>query len=257
MGVIDSHAHLTDARLWSQIDAVVARWERAGVDGVITVVTNPAEAEQAIQLCKRYPTRIHTAVGCHPHEAERVTDVVQDRMAELWRHHCVVAVGEIGLDYHYDFADRDVQRLVFARQLRAAAEHDLPVIIHCRNAFDDTIGQLVDHGFAKRSVVFHCFTGTAVEAARVAEHGWRISFTGIVTFGKSTWLHEIAASYPASELMVETDAPYLNPEPVRGRHPNEPANVIHVVRFLAELRGVTYEKLVEQTAENTRLFFRF
>ena len=130
-----------------------------------------------------------------------------------------------------------------------------PLIIHCREALDHAVPMLLDHGFAHRPVVFHCFTGTRAEADRIAEHGWRLSFTGIVTFPKSTELQEIAKSYPSDQLMVETDSPYLSPVPVRGRRPNEPAHVAHVARFLAELRGVSFIELKAQVSCSTRLFF--
>jgi TatD DNase family protein len=199
---------------------------------------------------------VHAAVGFHPHEAGKVTDESFAAMFELWSHPKVVAVGEMGLDYHYDFADRDTQREVFARQLAEAAKRRLPVVIHSREALDDTVRILIEQGFAGRPVVFHCFTGTAEEAQRIAEHGWRVSFTGVVTFKKSDELRRIARAYPLEKLMVETDAPYLSPEPVRNKRPNEPAFVAHTARFLAELRDEPYEAFAEQTARNTREFFR-
>ena len=255
MGLIDSHAHLTFPELCQQVDEVLRRCSVAGVDHVITVGVALDDAKAAVALSERHPHRLHAAVGFHPHEAEKVSEDDLRAMAALWDHPRVVAVGEIGLDYHYDFADQAVQRRVFARQLELAASYTCPIVIHSREAFDDTVGLLLDHGFAGRSVVFHCFTGIAEEAFRLAEHGWRLSFTGIVTFRKSQRLQEIAKGYPADELMVESDSPYLSPEPVRVIVPNEPAHVSHIVRFLADLRGVAYEDLVEQTAENTRRFF--
>jgi TatD DNase family protein len=168
----------------------------------------------------------------------------------------VVAVGEIGLDYFYDFADRDTQMRVFGDQLAMAAGRDLPLVIHCREAFDDTIALLEQHGHDNKPVVFHCFTGTKEEAQRVTAHGWRISFTGVVTFKKSTELQEIARVYPAEQLMLETDSPYLSPVPVRHIHPNEPAHVAHTSRFLAALRGENPEALAAQATANTRAFFR-
>jgi TatD DNase family protein len=176
-------------------------------------------------------------------------------MTELWRDPKCVGIGEIGLDYHYDFAPPDVQQRVFAAQLAAAAALEHPLIIHCREAFEDTIALLLDHRFAGRKVVFHCFTGTAEEAARLHEHGWQVSFTGIVTFRKSHWLQAIARNYPSDRLMIETDSPYLSPEPVRGRMPNEPANVAHIARFLAQLRGIEPDALALQMRNNAVEFF--
>jgi TatD DNase family protein len=295
MGLIDSHAHLTYPEFDGRMDEVLARCTGAGVERVITIGTSLSDARRAVALSVQYPTRIHAAVGFHPHEADKVTEAELTAMAELWRDERVVAFGEMGLDFHYGFADRANQRSVFARQLELAAGRtacedpltlpsdppssvgssdppegergvttvpktrstmqDKPLIIHCREALDHAAPMLLDHGFAHRPVVFHCFTGTRAEADRIAEHGWRLSFTGIVTFPKSDELRQIAKSYPSDQLMVETDSPYLSPVPVRGRRPNEPAHVAHVARFLAELRGVTYPELVEQTAQNTRRFF--
>ena len=255
MGLIDSHAHLTFPELIDQVDGVLSRCAEAGVDRVITIGTDLADGKRAVELSKRYPDRVHAAAGFHPHEAAKVLEADISAMAALWDDDRVVALGEMGLDYHYDFADRPSQHNVFGRQLEMAGSHDKPIIIHCREAFDDLVPMLVEFGFADRRVVFHCFTGTVGEAAVVAKHGWRISFTGIVTFRGSKELQTIAKTYPADQLMVETDSPYLSPVPVRGKTPNEPAHVAHVARFLAELRGVSYEELVEQTARNTREFF--
>ncbi len=255
MGLIDSHAHLTFPELIDQVDDVLDRCTEVGVDRVITIGTTPADSKLAIELSEKHPERIHAAVGIHPHESPKAVEADLAAVAELWTHPTVVGVGEIGLDYHYDFADRTVQGRVFAGQLALAADRSLPLIIHCREAFDDTIRLLVDHSFLGRRVVFHCFTGTADQAGRVAEHGWSISFAGIVTFRKSTWLHEIARAYPADQLMIETDSPYLAPVPRRGKTPNEPAYLVHTARFLSELRQEPYETVAERTARNTRRFF--
>jgi TatD DNase family protein len=257
MGLIDSHAHLTYPEFHDRIDAVLARCAEVGVERVITIGTTLVDAGDAVELVRRYPARIHAAAGIHPHHVEGVTPADLDAMAELWDQPEIVAFGEMGLDYHYDFADRRVQRTVLAGQLARAATRAKPVVIHCRAAFMDAVPLLVDQGFSHRPVVFHCFTGTAADAARLAEFGWRISFTGIVTFPKSTELQAIAKDYPADQLLIETDSPYLSPVPVRKQRPNEPANVAFVAKFLAELRGCTYDELVEQTASNTRRFFRF
>ena len=255
MGLIDSHAHLTFPELMGQVDDVLARSSQAGVDQIITVGTDLSDARDAIELAERYPSQIRATAGFHPHEAAKVSDTDMAGMGELWRESSVVACGEMGLDYHYDFADREVQRSVFTRQLEMALPLGKAIVIHCREAFDDVVPILVENGFRDCPVVFHCFTGSQSQADFVAKHGWRISFTGVVTFPKSAELQQIAKSYPVRELMVETDAPYLSPAPVRGKRPNEPAHVAHTARFLAELRGVEYEELVAQSASNTRSFF--
>ncbi len=255
MGLVDSHAHLTSPELRDRLDKILAACDEAGVERVISVGVNLTDAAEAISLSRQHPERIHAAVGFHPHEADKVSDDDLTEMAVLWKQPEVVALGEMGLDYHYDLADRHAQRRVFAGQLKLAAHHDRPLVIHCRSAFDDTVPMLVDHGFKDRRVVFHCFTGTAEEARRVAESGWRISFTGIVTFPNSSELQDIARTYPGDALMIETDSPYLSPVPVRGRRPNEPAHVAHVARFLADLRGLPLEEIAEQTSANARSFF--
>lgn len=255
MGLIDSHAHLTYPDFAGRIDEVLARCDAAGVDQIISIGTSQSDAEAAMLLSQQYPARIRPAVGFHPHHADAVSGHDLQSMAELWDDPTVVAFGEMGLDYHYDFADRGKQKRVFAEQLQLAAPRDKPIIIHAREAYDDVETLLRDHGFTNRRVVFHCFTGTQREADRIVENGWRISFTGIVTFPKSAELQEIAKAYPAHQLMVETDSPYLSPVPVRSKRPNEPAHVAHVARFLAELRGVEYETLVAEASANTRTFF--
>lgn len=255
MGLIDSHAHLTFPELADQVDDVLSRCAEAGVDRIITIGTDVADAKRAVELAERYPGQIHAAAGFHPHEAAKVQAADLSAMGALWDDDRVVAMGEMGLDYHYDFSDRQSQHDVFDRQLDMAASRDKPVIIHCREAFDDVLPMLVDRGFSGRRVVFHCFTGTAEQAARIARHGWRISFTGIVTFHGSKELQAMAKTYPADQLMVETDSPYLSPVPVRNKKPNEPAHVAHIARFLAELREVSYEDLVASTSRNTEVFF--
>lgn len=256
MPLIDSHAHLTYPELVGQVEAVLDRCAQAGVEHVISIGTSLDDAQNAIALARKYPGRIHPAAGFHPHHADAVFADDLAAMARLWQEPDVVAFGEMGLDYHYDFAQRDNQRRAFAGQLKAAQPLDKPIIIHAREAFDDVDAMLVDHGFRNRRVVFHCFTGTAEEAAAIAERGWRISFTGIVTFPKSQELQAIARDYPADKLMVETDSPYLSPVPVRSKRPNEPAFVAHTARFLAELRRVAFGDLAEQTFRNTLEFFR-
>ena len=255
MGLIDSHAHLTTPALFEQIEAVLTRCDDAGVDRMITIGTDLQDAEKAVRLSERFPERIHVAAAFHPHEAAKVTEAELAAMAKLWDDPRLKAIGEMGLDYHYDFADQAVQRSLFASQLALAASRSHPLIIHCRDALEDALPMLVDHGFEGRPVVFHCFTGVAQEALRIQERGWRISFTGIVTFPNSKELQAIAKDYPPTALMIETDSPYLSPVPVRGRRPNEPAHLAHIAKFLAGLREVPYEQLVAQTARNTREFF--
>jgi TatD DNase family protein len=252
--LIDSHAHLTFDVLHDDLDAVLARAAEAEVEQIVTIGTNVEDSRRAVELADSWP-QISAVVGIHPHEAAKVGPSDLDALRDLINEPSVVGIGELGLDYHYDFADRDTQRTLFEAQLRLAAEHDFPLVIHCREAVDDAIACLTAAGFDNRRAVFHCFTGTRDEADRIAEYGWRISFTGIVTFRKSTELQAIAKDYPADRLMLETDCPYLSPEPVRKIRPNEPALIRHTAQFLADLRGESLADLAAQTTANARAFF--
>ncbi|MCC7292402.1 MAG: TatD family hydrolase [Phycisphaerales bacterium] len=255
MRLIDTHAHLTYPGLFERIDEVMQHCAEAGVECVITIGTDVDEAHKGLELARRFPGRVRVAAGFHPHGAAKVGSADWSAMEAVWAEPELVAFGEMGLDYHYDFAPRDAQQAVFARQLQLAAARDLPIIIHSREAFEDVRSLLLEHGYKDRRVVFHCFTGTEQEAAAIAECGWRISFTGIVTFKNSTALQAIARAYPADRLMIETDSPYLAPVPVRSQKTNEPANVAHTASFLAALRGVGIEQLAAETTRNAEAFF--
>ncbi len=254
MSVIDSHAHLTFKQLAGDVDAYLTRAQDAGVEHIITIGTDLDDCEHALALAKKHDC-VSAAVGVHPHEADKVDEADWDRLASLIQDDQVVAVGEMGLDYHYDLSDRNAQRRVFERQLAMASDKNRPIVIHCREAHRDTVDILKAHGFTGQPVVFHCFTGTIAEEAELRDNGWRISFTGVVTFKNAGDVREIAITYPEDALMIETDSPYLSPVPVRHMRPNEPANVVHIAQFLADLRGVDFDTIARQTTENTRQFF--
>lgn len=254
MGLIDSHAHLTSQPLADAVPEYLDQAVAAGVDHVISIGVDIADAENVIELA-RGDDRVSAAFGIHPHEAGKVSDDDWTRYECLLSDPSVVALGEMGLDYHYDFADRATQRSVFERQIEIASTRNLPVIIHSREAHQDTIAMLEAGGCVGRQIVFHCFTGTEAEAAEIADNGWRISFTGVVTFKNALELQRIAVAYPLDRLMIETDSPYLSPAPVRHVRPNQPAHVAHIAAFLSKLRDIPYEDLVEKTADNTRAFF--
>lgn len=253
--LIDTHCHLTSRELLPRREAVVAEAVAAGVTRMITVACTPAEAEVVFGV-PELGEHVWAAVGVHPHEAGRLDPGEIETLPALWRRPGVVAAGEMGLDYHYDFSPRDVQQSVFKRQLDLAAETDLPLVIHAREAHDDIVRLLLAHGYAGRPVVFHCFSGDADEAAELWSHGWRTSFTGIVTFRKATAVRQAMLASPRDQLMFETDAPYLSPEPVRRMRPNEPKNVAHTIRFAAEALGVPFELLARTTTANALRFFR-
>jgi TatD DNase family protein len=253
--MIDTHCHLTDPRLAEQIDAVLERAEAAGVGRVITIGTALADARAAVALCERHPGRVRCAVGVHPgyvndERIGRSYDWSAFRALHASPH--VVAAGEIGLDYYWPASDEEkaTQRVVFAQQLELAQALKKPVVLHSRGAVDDTLAIL--GRFAGVRAVFHCFTGTSDEAQRVLSAGHWLSFTGPITYKKNAELRSIVAATPRDRLMVETDAPYLSPEPKRGQKVNEPALVVHTAAVVAQAWGIglaEVDRLTTQTAE--------
>ena len=249
----DSHAHLDDARFASDRDAMIQRAWDSGVRRILTIGngTGPDDMGCGIPFAEAHPW-IFTTVGVHPHDASKVEDRHIEMMEQLAQHPRVLAIGETGLDFHYDNSPRDVQRQVFQRQLELAARVGLPVIIHTREADEDT-ERLLRAAAGVRGVL-HCFTSSRALATAALDLGFLISFSGIVTFPNARELAEIAMSVPADRLLVETDCPYLSPVPHRGKR-NEPAFVLETARFLAGVRGISIEELASQTSENfTRLF---
>ncbi len=257
--MIDSHCHLADEAFQDDLDAVIERARGSGVDGALCVLdaTNEAEAARAVRVAALWPA-VRFAVGVHPHQAgvfaDRLDDVEAHLRAAIEARTGTCAVGEIGLDYHYDFAPREVQREVFRRQIRVATQIGRPIVIHTREADDDTLAILTENGGPAVSGVVHCFTGDAMMAARVVALGLYVSFSGIVTFRAAGSVREAAAVVPDDRLLVETDAPYLAPVPHRGTR-NEPAWVGHVADVLAEVRGVTPAALRADTAATFEALF--
>jgi TatD DNase family protein len=257
--MIDSHCHLADEAFRDDLEAVIARARQAGLERALVIVAagDAAEAAQARRAQTLWPD-VRFAVGVHPHSArdfaddpERAAVVVRESMASL---DGVCAVGEIGLDYHYDFSPPDVQRAVFRAQLRLARELDKPVVIHTREADADTIELLTETDHSTRGVL-HCFTGTAELARAALDLGLHISLAGIVTFPKASELRAVAATIPLDRLLAETDSPFLAPVPVRGTR-NEPAHVTIVVDRLAALYGMPPPDLATRTTANFHALFR-
>jgi len=248
--LIDTHAHLTSDELLGEIDQVLSRAEQNGISAIVSVGTDPEDCRRVRELSARYRP-VFAAYGIHPHLADRYSDPGQLR-ATLGGDK-MVAIGETGLDYHYEFADRTNQRRLFEQHLALADELDLPVIVHCRDAFDDAL--VIIRSAASLRGVFHCFTGNAETAERIIALGWYVSFTGIVTFNKSIEVARAAADVPLERILIETDAPYISPEPVRRQKPNEPANVKYIAEKLSEIRQIDLQKLLEQLWDNAvRLF---
>ena len=254
MPLIDTHCHLTSDVLSRDLFGVCQRARAAGVARMITVATDASDSRRAVAVADHYQSVLAT-VGVHPHEAANVKVGDWQLLRELRHNPNVVAWGEIGLDYHYDFADRKTQQEVFSAQLADARRGGLPVIIHCREAVQDVVAMLEDHGYRDHRVVFHCFSGARDEADEIIDRGWWLSFTGMVTFRNSKDLQDIARRYPLEQLMLETDAPYLSPAPHRKVKPNEPRLLVHTAAFLAELKGVSLAEMAALTTANAELFF--
>ncbi len=259
--LIDTHCHLTYDQLAPQIDAVIVRAAASGVERMITVATTPADARRAVDLMRERPM-ISLAAGVHPHEAGRISDgefgALRDLHAGRWAEvdaRRLVAVGETGLDFHYDFAPRDVQERVFRAQLALACDVGRPVIIHARESEPRVCDILDEYPQLRDRVVFHCFSGDAELARRIFDSGWWVSFTGVVTFSNAETIRAAARIAPADRFMIETDAPYLSPVPVRKIRPCEPAFVAHTARFLADLRGESFDALAARTTANAIRFF--
>jgi TatD DNase family protein len=255
---VDSHAHIDGPEFDADREDVIRRAHAVGVGAILNVGTGDPHSgafERAIELGQSHQS-IYTAIGTHPHDARFYDDQAEEKTRSLIQHgERVVAWGEIGLDFHYDNSPRDVQVDVFKRQLRAARDLNLPVIIHTREAESETIEILKsDYAGADRRGVFHCFSGSEDLAKRALEIGFMISFSGIVTFRKAEELRNVARQVPLDRLLVETDCPYLTPVPYRGKR-NEPAYVVEVARCLAGLHGLEIDELAHVTTENFMRFF--
>ena len=247
MAWVDSHCHLQyDGMAPDAVDAAVA----AGVTRIVCIGTDAEESAKAVEVAQAHPGRVWATVGLHPHDASHGVDGI----VSLLDAPDVVAVGECGLDYHYDHSPRELQREAFAAQVALARERDLALVIHTREAWDDTFAILGAEGVPERTV-FHCFTGGPEEARRVLEAGGHLSFSGIVTFKRADDVRQAAAVTPLDRMLVETDAPFLTPEPHRGT-PNAPAFVPLVGAALARAKGVAPEDVEAATTANAEAVFR-
>jgi TatD DNase family protein len=253
---VDSHAHIDGPEFDADREDVIQRAHAAGVSAILNVGTGDPHSgafERAIELGRNHEL-IYTAIGTHPHDARLYDDAAEEKTRALIEGgERVVAWGEIGLDFHYDNSPRDVQVAVFKRQLHAARDCRLPVIIHTREAEAETI-DILTTDYADGPGVFHCFSGSGELARRAVELGFMISFSGIVTFKKAEELRETARQVPLDQLLIETDCPFLAPVPHRGKR-NEPAYVVEVGRCLADLHGLELEELGRITTENFMRFF--
>jgi TatD DNase family protein len=250
--LVDSHCHLDFPDFSAELDAVVARARNAGIERMVTICTRVRRHDAVLAIADRFPD-VYCSVGTHPHYAHEELDVTTADLVALTGDAKVVALGEAGLDYHYDNSPREAQERGFRNHIAAARETGLPLVIHSREADDDTARILEEEmGKGAFPAVLHCFTGGPDLARRAIALGHFISFTGILTFKNSAALRAIAAELPADRILVETDAPYLAPGRHRGKR-NEPAFVVETANTLAEVRGVSFDTIAQVTTEN---FFR-
>ena len=252
--LIDSHAHLDDGRFAKDRDRIIKSLKELGVDLVINPGADLNSSIKAVSLSEKYDN-VYAAVGVHPHSAKEMDESTIEILKSFTNREKVIAIGEIGLDYYYDNSPRDIQQKRFKEQLALAKEVNLPVIIHTREASKDTFDILKEAQDGSLEGVMHCFSGSVEMAMEYIKMGFYISLAGPVTFKNARVSKEVAKAIPLDKLMIETDSPYLTPEPYRGKR-NEPFYVRYVAGTIADLRGITFEELAKQTSENTKKLFR-
>ena len=257
MDLIDSHAHIDFPQFADDREAMLQRARDAGVNTLLAIGTGPGpeKLDAALPFAEQYEW-IYTSIGIHPHEAKEVTQHHLDELARLAQRPKVIAWGEIGLDYFYNHSPRDTQASVFHAQMELARAAKLPIIIHCRDAWDDCLAQLEQHWKPTGlGGILHCFTGTLDHARRGLDMGFHISFAGNSTYRKTQHLRDVASEIPLDRMLIETDSPYLAPQPYRGKR-NEPAYVVEVAKTLAAVRNLPPEEFAAATAANFRRLFR-
>lgn len=258
MRFFDSHAHISSDALFEMSALLIQEAEKNGVLKIVNIATDKKTLERGLELEKHYPSIVHNTAAITPHDADTLGDDVFDFFKAAALKGSLVAVGETGLDYHYMPASKEKQKEIFIRHLQLALETRLPIIIHCREAFDD-LYEILDAEYINQPNslpgVMHCFTGTPQEAKSALDRGWFISFSGIVTFNKSHILKEVAAMTPLDKMLIETDAPYLAPNPLRGKQ-NQPSFVTHTAKVLAALKNLPLETLAIATWENGHIAFK-
>jgi TatD DNase family protein len=254
--LFDTHTHLDQDDFDDIRDAVVQRAREAGVESLVAVGTTAAASRKCVELAAKY-SGVYAAVGIQPNYVAESQPGDWDQIERLAEAPGVVAIGETGLDRHWDFTPFNLQQDYFDRHMQLAAERGLPFIVHMRDCDDDIMAALREAGrHGPLAGVMHSFTGGADMAAECVDLGLYISFAGMITYKKSQELRDVAAKVPAERLLIETDSPYLSPEPVRGKRPNEPAHLRHTAEAVALLRGVSFEELAALTTANARRLFR-
>jgi len=254
INLIDTHCHLDMDVYSADLDLVLARAADAGVRAIITIGIDAASSKQAVRLAERF-TQLYAVVGIHPHDAANATEEDFKIVTELAAHEKVVGYGEIGLDYAKNYSPQTIQQQVFSRQLQLAKKLNLPVIIHDREAHEDTLCLLQEHAPYPAGGIMHCFSGDMALAEKIMDLGFFISIPGIVTFKNAHSLHGVAANLPLDSMLIETDGPFLTPVPYRGKR-NEPGYLIHTAQKIADLAGVALQELAAATTANAKSIFQ-
>jgi TatD DNase family protein len=250
----DSHAHLSSPDLFPHAEELLLRAKERGVDKIVNICTDALSLERGIELSRNYPSVFNTAATT-PHDVEKEGESFFPLVERAVSKRQLVAIGETGLDYYYHHSDRKVQQRFLGRYFQLAQTAQLPVVIHCREAFDDLFS-MADSEYADAPAVLHCFTGSLDEARRVIDRGWMLSLSGIVTFKKSTVLQEVAQYVPLDRILIETDAPYLAPQSQRGKR-NEPSFLPETAAVIAHLKKISVEEVARETSLNAAQFFSF
>ncbi|MES2344431.1 MAG: TatD family hydrolase [Chlamydiota bacterium] len=252
--LIDTHAHLTSPQVVSDVDAVLARAKAAGVTKIVNICTDVDSLNLGLELAKKYDWVFNTAATT-PHDVEKEGELFFPFVESAARDKKLIAIGETGLDYFYEHSSKEVQKNFLNRYFTLALAADLPLVIHCRDAFKDLFDE-ADRGYKEAPAILHCFTGSLEEAKGVLDRGWYVSFSGIVTYKKSESLRAVARFVPLDRIVIETDTPYLAPQSYRGKQ-NEPAFVVETAEVLSLEKNISLEKLKEITAENACKIFPF
>ncbi len=253
MSLIDTHAHLNDQKFGSDVDDVIASANAAGVDRIIVCGYDLESSRTAVEQSQRFDC-VYATVGVHPHDAKNYSPEIEYAIEELSRAPKVLAIGEIGLDYHYDFSPRNEQAIVFEAQLKLAAKLNLPIVIHSRESNDDVMQILKDHAENIVGCVFHCFAGDVEFAQTVLDMGFYIGIDGPVTYKASEKLRSVIKMCPLDRLLVETDCPYLSPNPHRGKR-NEPSYLRYIAEEAARVKGISFEEFAKASSDNAIRFF--
>lgn len=252
MHFIDSHAHITDDNVYENIDEIIERAKRLNVTKIINICSNKESLDKGILLKEKYES-IYLTAATSPHDVEKEGEDFFPLVEDACINKKIIAIGETGLDYFYEYSKKEIQKKFFIKYLLLAKKFNLPVIIHVRDAFLDLFS-IADEFYQNKKALLHCFTGNESEAKEALSRGWYISFSGIVTFKKSENLRKVVKEIPMDKILIETDSPYLSPESKRGKR-NEPSNVIEIAEFIAKIKNLSLKEVAKITYANTINFF--